>query len=130
MISLGFSEYEQSLEVRNNSLQRVGSSESTDSGIVLSPPRLSCVCCVGSNIWNLLKHVLSLRNFLWHVARDHMSQERTPTLLSGYLDSREERRMGARQALVGPAGAEQSPPCCFAEMSTFLGVPLVKAINT
>lgn len=64
MISLGFSEYEQSLEVRNNSLQRVGSSESTDSGIVLSPPRLSCVCCVGSNIWNLLKHVLSLRNFV------------------------------------------------------------------
>lgn len=44
--------------------------------------------------------------------------------------SREERWMGARQALVGPAGAEQSPPCCFAEMSTFLGVPLVKAINT
>ncbi|XP_016005309.2 M-phase inducer phosphatase 1 isoform X3 [Rousettus aegyptiacus] len=32
------SEYEQSLEVRNNSLQRVGSSESTDSGFCLDSP--------------------------------------------------------------------------------------------
>ncbi|ELK10191.1 M-phase inducer phosphatase 1 [Pteropus alecto] len=33
-----FLEYEQSLEVRNNSLQRVGSSESTDSGFCLDSP--------------------------------------------------------------------------------------------
>ena len=32
---LGFSEYEQPMEVKNSSLQRMGSSESTDSGILL-----------------------------------------------------------------------------------------------
>ena len=36
-----------------------------------------------------------------------MGQERTPTFLSSYLYSREERWMDARQALVDLGGAEQ-----------------------